>query len=166
MLEGGVSCPSASEQILGVIDTHLSLAAVDAQAATRQSRTANFTILAMALMCVFSLVFVWVVLHRPVRELLAGIHRVADGDLGFSLPVRSSDELGELAAAFNKMSAEMAAAHNEITTWNRTLEDRVARKTRELERTQAGLIGRRRWRRWGNWRQRSRTRLTIRCSAS
>ena len=129
------------QQILGVIDTHFSLAAVDAQAAARQTRTASFTILAMALMCLFSLVFVWVVLHRPVRELLAGIHRVADGDLGFSLPVRSNDELGELAAAFNKMSAGMAAAHDEITTWNHTLEDRVARKTRDLERAQAGLIG-------------------------
>lgn len=130
-----------SQRILGVIDTHFSLAAVDAQAAQRQTNTANFTILAMALMCLVSLVFVWVVLHRPVRELLTGIHRVADGDLGFSLPVRANDELGELAAAFNKMSAEMAAAHNEITTWNHTLEERVAKKTRELERTQAGLIG-------------------------
>jgi two-component system NtrC family sensor kinase len=130
-----------SQQILGVIDTHFSLAAVDAQAGKRQARTASFTILAMALMSVFSLVFVWVVLHRPVRELLSGIHRVADGDLGFSLPVHANDELGELAAAFNKMSQEVASAHDEITTWNHTLEDRVLRKTRELERTQAGLIG-------------------------
>jgi two-component system NtrC family sensor kinase len=132
---------SKTQQILGVIDTHFSLAEVDARASQRQTRTASYSILAMALMSVVSLVFVWVVLHRPVRDLLAGIHRVADGDLGFTLPIRSNDELGELAAAFNKMSAEVEAAHNEITTWNRTLEDRVARKTRELERTQAGLIG-------------------------
>jgi two-component system NtrC family sensor kinase len=130
-----------TQQILGVIDTHFSLAAVDAQAARRQSRTASFTVLAMILMSLVSLVFVWVVLHRPVRELLTGIHRLSDGELGFSLPVRSSDELGELAGAFNKMSTELESAHNEITTWNRTLEERVARKTRELERTQAGLIG-------------------------
>ena len=130
-----------NQQILGVIDTHFSLAAVDAQASVRQTRIASFTILAMALMSLFSLVFVWVVLYRPVRELLSGIHRVADGDLGFSLAVRSNDELGELAEAFNKMSKEVASAHDEITTWNRTLEERVARKTRELERTQAGLIG-------------------------
>ena len=131
----------ASQQILGVIDTHFSLAAVDAQASTRQSRTAGFTILAMALMVLFSLVYVWVVLHRPVRELLAGIHRVADGDLGLSLQVRSNDELGELAGAFNKMSRELKSARDEITSWAHTLEERVARKTRELERTQAGLIG-------------------------
>lgn len=123
-----------SQQILGVIDTHFSLAAIDSQAAARETRSAAFTVLASALMCLFSLVFVWLVLHRPVRDLLAGIHRIADGDLGFTLPVHSKDELGELAAAFNKMSAE-------IQHWNSTLEDRVARKTRELERTQAGLIG-------------------------
>ena len=147
-IENEPSCWSAdchahprNQQILGVIDTHFSLAAVDAQASQRETRTAAFTVLASALMCVFSLVFVWMVLHRPVRDLLAGIQRVANGDAGFSLPIRSNDELGKLAAAFNKMSAEIASARNEITTWNRTLEDRVARKTRELERTQAGLIG-------------------------
>jgi two-component system NtrC family sensor kinase len=132
---------SESQQILGVIDTHISLVAVDKQAHTLQARITTFTILAMALMCLFSLVFVWVVLYRPVRELLSGIHRVADGDLGFGLPVRSNDELGQLAAAFNKMTMELKSAHDEITTWNHTLEERVARKTRELERTQAGLIG-------------------------
>ena len=130
-----------NQRILGVIDSHISLAAVDQQAAKMQARVSEFTILAMASMSVFSLVFVWVVLYRPVQDLLSGIHRVADGDLGFSLPVHSEDELGELAAAFNKMSAELKSAHDEITTWNRTLEERVARKTRELERTQAGLIG-------------------------
>jgi two-component system NtrC family sensor kinase len=129
-----------SQQILGVIDTHLSLAAVDAQAAARQTRTANFTLLAMALMSLVSLVFVWVVLYRPVQELIAGIHGVADGDLGYRLIVRSNDELGELAGAFNKMSAELAEAHQEITAWTRTLEERVAKKTHELERTQAGLF--------------------------
>jgi two-component system NtrC family sensor kinase len=130
-----------SQQILGVIDTHISLAAVDKQGATLQARITGFTILAVTLMSLFSLVFVWVVLYRPVQELLSGIHRVADGDLGFALPVRSNDELGELAAAFNKMSTELKSAHDEITTWNKTLEGRVSRKTRELERTQAGLIG-------------------------
>jgi two-component system NtrC family sensor kinase len=65
----------------------------------------------------------------------------AGGDFECELPVRGNDELGQLAAAFNKMSMELAAAHEEITSWARTLEERVAKKTRELERTQASLIG-------------------------
>jgi two-component system NtrC family sensor kinase len=129
-----------SQRILGVIDTHFSLADVDRQAAASQTRTASFTILAMAMMCGVSLIFVWVVLYRPVHELIAGIHSVAEGDLGYRLVVRSHDELGELASAFNKMSEELAEAQKEITAWTHTLEDRVAKKTRELESTQAGLF--------------------------
>jgi len=129
-----------SQRILGVIDTHFSLADVDRQAAASQTRTASFTILAMAMMCGVSLIFVWVVLYRPVHELIAGIHSVAEGDLGYRLVVRSNDELGELASAFNKMSEELTEAQKEITAWTHTLEDRVAKKTRELERTQAGLF--------------------------
>jgi two-component system NtrC family sensor kinase len=38
------------------------------------------------------------------------------------------------------MTADLAAANDEITSWARTLEDRVERKTRELERAQATLV--------------------------
>ena len=50
----------------------------------------------------------WVVVYRPVKELIDGTHRVAGGDLDYRLPVRSDDELGDLAASFNKMTAEVA----------------------------------------------------------
>jgi two-component system NtrC family sensor kinase len=129
-----------SQRILGVIDTHFSLADVDRQGAASQTRTASFTILTMVMMSGVSLIFVWVVLYRPVQELMAGIRSVGAGDLGYRLVVRSHDELGELASAFNKMSEELAEAQKEITAWTHTLEDRVAKKTRELESTQAGLF--------------------------
>ena len=54
------------------------------------------------------MVFIWVVVYRPVKELIDGTHRVADGDLDYRLPVRSDDELGDLARSFNKMTAEVA----------------------------------------------------------
>jgi len=47
---------------------------------------------------------------RPVRDLTAATHAVAAGDLGRQVEVRSDDELGELAQAFNRMSAELATA--------------------------------------------------------
>jgi class 3 adenylate cyclase len=40
---------------------------------------------------------------RPISALTAGVGRVAGGDLGQSLPVRSSDEVGHLTHAFNAM---------------------------------------------------------------
>jgi len=43
-------------------------------------------------------------LTRPVRALVAAAGRVARGDLGTEVEVRSRDELGTLAAAFNEMT--------------------------------------------------------------
>src|SRR5258706_409935 len=47
-----------------------------------------------------------VALIRPVRRLLAGTNSVEAGALDIKIPVTSSDEIGRLTAAFNKMVRE------------------------------------------------------------
>jgi two-component system sensor histidine kinase BaeS len=47
-------------------------------------------------------------LTRPIRELTEATHAVTEGKLGEQVSVRSQDEMGELAASFNKMSADLA----------------------------------------------------------
>jgi len=47
-------------------------------------------------------------LTRPLRDLTAATRAIADGDLHRQVVVRSRDELGELAASFNRMSARLA----------------------------------------------------------
>jgi two-component system NtrC family sensor kinase len=126
-------CHNPSQRVLGVIDANLSLDAVDAQTAEYRKHVGLSTLAAVLLGAILSIVFIWFAVYRPVQELIAGTHRVADGDLGYRLPVRSDDELGDLAASFNKMTQELSAAHTEITEWARTLEARVERKTKELE---------------------------------
>jgi two-component system sensor histidine kinase BaeS len=49
---------------------------------------------------------------RPIRELTSATHAMANGDLNQQVPVRSHDEIGELAAAFNKMSGDLARSFN------------------------------------------------------
>lgn len=49
-------------------------------------------------------------LTQPLRELTAATHAVAHGDLGREVQVRSKDELGKLASAFNQMSVDLAQA--------------------------------------------------------
>jgi len=46
---------------------------------------------------------------RPVRELDAGITRLAAGDLEAAVPVRGDDEMGRLGRAFNTMAARLRA---------------------------------------------------------
>jgi len=121
-------------RVLGVIDTDLSLATVDARLAEHQAHLAQFTGLILLLITGVSMVFIWLVVYRPVQELRAGTQRLAAGDLSYRLPVRSADELGELASSFNKMAGELADARANLTAWARTLETRVEEKTRALER--------------------------------
>ena len=47
---------------------------------------------------------------RPIRELTKATQAVAHGDLSQEIPIRSQDELGELVASFNQMSADLARA--------------------------------------------------------
>ena len=51
-------------------------------------------------------------LTRPIRELTRATHAVSEGDLSQQVPVRSQDELGELAQSFNQMSAELSRSVN------------------------------------------------------
>jgi signal transduction histidine kinase len=49
-------------------------------------------------------------LTRPLQALTQATQRLASGELGQEVTVHSSDEIGELAAAFNQMSRELARA--------------------------------------------------------
>ncbi len=50
-------------------------------------------------------------LTKPVRELTTAIHAMAKGDLQQQVQVRSKDEIGQLSAAFNIMSQDLAEAN-------------------------------------------------------
>lgn len=66
------------------------------------------TLLALLLAVLFSRS-----LRRPLRELAGAARAVAQGDLGHQIPVRSRDELGQLAGDFNRMSADLASAERQ-----------------------------------------------------
>ncbi|MFN2208170.1 MAG: sensor histidine kinase [Candidatus Promineifilaceae bacterium] len=49
-------------------------------------------------------------ISRPIRELTTATQQMASGKLGIQVPVRTNDEVGELASAFNQMSSDLAQA--------------------------------------------------------
>jgi two-component system NtrC family sensor kinase len=123
----------ASQQILGVLDTNLSLAKTDAQLAQSSWRMLAYTLVALLAISVLSWVFVWRLVGQPLKHLKDGTRELADGNLGYQLDVHSTDEAGELATSFNRMSLQLRAANEEIVSWAKTLEDRVDQKTHELK---------------------------------
>jgi two-component system NtrC family sensor kinase len=48
-------------------------------------------------------------IHHPLREVLEGMRRVGGGDLEHRIPVRRTDELGELASNFNDMNQQLVS---------------------------------------------------------
>jgi two-component system NtrC family sensor kinase len=124
----------AEEQILGVLDTDLSLQKADVQVAESSRRMITYTACALLLIAPMSWFFVWRIVGVPVTALRRGTERLAAGDLGYQIDVRSRDEIGELADSFNDMSRQLQSEHNQNLAWTRTLEQRVEQKTRELKR--------------------------------
>ncbi|MFN2113325.1 MAG: sensor histidine kinase, partial [Anaerolineales bacterium] len=47
---------------------------------------------------------------RPIRKLVGATERVASGELGYQVDIKSSDELGRLADSFNSMSKDLKNA--------------------------------------------------------
>ncbi|HJS97842.1 MAG TPA: ATP-binding protein [Terriglobales bacterium] len=130
----------ASQQILGVLDTNLSLAAGDASLAQGTRRLLAYTGVAVLLIAFLSWIFVWQVVQKPVKRLTAGTQKLSAGERGYQIAAGSSDELGELADSFNRMSLQLRRDEEELTTWARTLEDRVEDKTRELKRAHEHVL--------------------------
>lgn len=124
----------ASQQILGVLDTNLSLAKADIQLAESSRIMIAYTACGLVLIAVLSWFFVWRVVGRPVQALERGTERLKAGDLGYQIEVESEDEIGDLARSFNDMSSQLKVEHTENLAWTHTLEQRVERKTRELRR--------------------------------
>ncbi|WIM06616.1 MAG: type IV pili methyl-accepting chemotaxis transducer N-terminal domain-containing protein [Candidatus Nitricoxidivorans perseverans] len=66
------------------------------------------------------------VVIQPVETLKLGMDSMAADDFGVRVPVESGDEIGELAAGFNRMADHLRDLYS-------TLEQRVADKTRDIE---------------------------------
>ncbi|MBZ5665971.1 MAG: HAMP domain-containing protein [Acidobacteriia bacterium] len=123
----------ADQQVLGVLDTDISLAKTDAQLKVSSARMLYYTAGATLIVAVFSWLFVWRVVGKPIKALKSGTDYLSRGELGYQIDVRSNDEVGDLAHSFNGMSLQVRAANEEIVRWAMTLEDRVEQKTKELQ---------------------------------
>lgn len=74
----------------------------DYAASTRFLRTVQAGLIVLAALGTVLLIrFFMLLVIRPVSELHAGIRRMASNDLAIRLPVKTDDELGELANGFN-----------------------------------------------------------------
>jgi two-component system NtrC family sensor kinase len=130
----------ATQRILGVLDTGLSLKREDASLAQSTLWVVVLQLCGAACIGLFVWIAIRTVLHAPLKRLQEGTEHLGEGELGYQIPVESADELGALAKAFNSMSSQLQAAQREITNWAHTLEHRVEQKTSELQNTQQQIL--------------------------
>lgn len=130
----------ASRRILGVVDVHLSLEGVDAQLREHRLQMIAFTAGAALLACLLSVLFVFKVVHRPVRLLLNAIGRLKRGDMSQRVNIRTKDEFGVLSREFDSMAHTIYRTQTELQGLNDTLEARVSRKSAELEKAHKGML--------------------------
>ncbi|HBU60719.1 MAG TPA: hypothetical protein DEB48_12835 [Verrucomicrobiales bacterium] len=67
-------------------------------------------------------------LFRPVRRLYRATMRLRDGDYDVRIPVRSSDELGKLAEAFNETAQELSLKNKYRDVLNKVTDKVVAER--------------------------------------
>lgn len=88
------------------------------------------------ILALLMVVFVTSRITRPLDSLVFATEKVAQGDLAYEVPVKSGDELGNVAASFNKMTKVLKSSNEEITKRTKDLEE----TNKELRETQAQLI--------------------------
>jgi len=89
-----------------------------------------------AILGVAVVAYTWLIargITRPLNTLTRSAQKIALGDFGESLDIRSSDEIGLLASTFNEMSRALSSREAQIQEMTRNLETMVKKRTRELE---------------------------------
>ena len=109
---------------IGRLYAGMSLAEASADAANSRATIALVTLIAFLIgtLAVFALS---TVITGPLQRIVETSEEIAAGDFSKRARVTTQDEVGHLARAFNRMVER-------LEEWNRTLETRVAERTREL----------------------------------
>ncbi len=146
-IENEPSCANASchahpptQRVLGVLDVVVSLEPAEQMLRRQERRIAALTVVGGALLLLLLSALVWRMVRRPVERLTAGAAELAAGNLKHRIDLQRNDEIGALAAGFDRMAGQLDQARDEITAWNRELEGRVREKSADLERSQQRLI--------------------------
>ena len=96
---------SYQDEILGVARVSLPLTAVESLV----HRVTVSIIVAMAVATLLVILAAWIIARittRPIRKLTVASRRITSGELGQKITIEARDEVGELAHAFNEMSAK------------------------------------------------------------
>jgi two-component system, OmpR family, phosphate regulon sensor histidine kinase PhoR len=136
MMYVAVSVPDQGK-ILGIARVALPLTTVE-QNVSHVTRT---IILATVIITVLAILAAWLIartMTRPVRQLTRASQGIAGGQLGQKITVTTKDEIGQLARAFNEMSANLKTTVDTMSAEKNKLDSILANMADGVIMTDAG----------------------------
>jgi len=131
---------SSDKNKLGILDVRMSLSKIKS---SMRSSYFIFSVFLLSILICFVFIIAFIIskfVTTPVKQLVAGTKKVADGNLDVDIKVRSGDEIGQLANSFNQMITDLKIANEEIRSWSTRLEKKIEERTKKLYLTRAKLI--------------------------
>ena len=106
----------------------------EALAASRQMTSGlTLTLATTLLLIIFIIGYAFLRLIKPLQDLEKGAGLIGKGDLEYRIEVKSQDEIGRLAGAFNEMAASLQAYTTRLVQSNRDLEEFVYIASHDLQ---------------------------------
>ncbi|MCE5337019.1 MAG: response regulator [Desulfobacteraceae bacterium] len=123
---------AAGQQVLGYVQLGLSLERLRNQA---NNFLLSIILTAFAVIAVGIPLTFWVTrrITSPIGRFAEAARDISEGRIDQAIEVRSRDEIQDLAAAFNLMIERLREYREQVERQHLTLEERVARRTLELE---------------------------------
>lgn len=133
-------CHPQTVNVLGVLDTMVSLEEFDKEKAQLYNRMILSGIISVMVLSFLTGLVLTRFVNRPLHKLLGAIKVTTHGNFDQTVRIKSRDEFGELAESFNMMTSELKRSRDAIEEWTQTLEHRVQERTQELQQVQDQLI--------------------------
>lgn len=91
------------------------------------------TLVFVAIICLFIIIFAFLILLRrfivnPIIKFRDSAKIIGKGNLDTKVDIKSKDELGELASAFNQMAKDLKESRDKIHEYNKILENLIKQK--------------------------------------
>ncbi len=127
-------CHDPNVPFNGALITDFSLAETDAHLAEDLRTTLLLGIAAIGLVILTIILFMNRLVLTRLGHIVGVVQRFGEGDLSQRVALRASDELGELAEAFNRMAARLQDENRENTRLYAELQEKEAVRTQLLEK--------------------------------
>ena len=130
---------SADMEKIGLVKIGLSLEQMHSKVYETAKMIVLLTIIVTLAVIVLTAMMINVII-KPIDKLVMATETIATGDLTHLVEEGSLKEISRLAKAFNVMVESLRESRNEIEMYNRTLEIKIAERTKELEEAQTQLV--------------------------